>query len=213
MINTDFPMTPIHPDEMTSTEQDPDPDSPAMDDPNYCRWVTADYHYFEHNISDLRWVDHLLRSEVKCVALADLVARHLPAQFSQAVEVAVMWTDDQTIADLNYRFRDKLGATNILSFPSAEQSALAEDRLFMGDLVLGYESVMSEAKAAGIAECDHIAHLVLHGLLHLAGFDHIDDDEASEMESLETYLLSEMGISDPYHNVVYVPTVVRDIPS
>ena len=57
----------------------------------------------------------------------------------------------------------------------------------------------------GIAEQDHIAHLVLHGLLHLAGFEHIDDDEAVEMESLETYLLSEIGIADPYHDVVHVP--------
>ena len=149
---------------------------------------------------------------MKCIMLTDLVAKHLASQFSQIIEVSVLWTDDQTIADLNHQFRGKCGATNILSFPSGDQPALGEDRLFIGDLVLGYETVMSEAKAAGIVEQDHIAHLVLHGLLHLAGFEHIDDDEAVEMESLETRLLSEIGIADPYHDVVHVPAGVKDIP-
>ena len=212
MINPDFPMMPIHPDEMMSAEQDPDPDSSATNDPTYCCWVTADHHHFDHNISDARWADHLNSSKVKCIMLTDLVAKHLVSQFSQIIEVSVLWTDDQTIADLNHQFRGKCGATNILSFPSGDQPALGEDRLFIGDLVLGYETVMSEAKAAGIAEQDHIAHLVLHGLLHLAGFEHSCDDEALEMESLETRLLSEIGIADPYHDVVHVPAGVKDIP-
>jgi probable rRNA maturation factor len=213
MINTDLPMMPVHPDEMTSTEQEPDPDSPVTDDPAYCRWVTADRHHFDHNISDSRWADHLLSSELKCVRLTDLAARRLPAQFPQRIEVSVLWTDDQTIARINRQFRGKSVATNILSFLSSDHYGSAGDSLFFGDLVLSYETVMSEAQAAEIAEQDHIAHLVLHGLLHLAGFDHINDDEASEMESLETYLLSEVGIADPYHDVVYLPTGVRDTPS
>ena len=206
-------MTTIYPDEMIPGEQDPDPDSPPTEDPAYCRWVTVDQNHFDHNISDPRWVSHLLNSEMKCVMLTDLTVRHLPAEFSRKIEVSVLWTDDQTIAGLNHKFRGKCKATNILSFPSGAQSALAKDRLFLGDLVLGYETVMSEAKAAGITEQDHIAHLFLHGLLHLAGFDHIDDDEAAEMESLETYLLSEIGIADPYQNVLHVAADVRDASS
>lgn len=81
----------------------------------------------------------------------------------------------------------------------------------MGDLVLGFETVMSEAKVAGIAVQDHTAHLVLHGLLHLAGFDHILDDEAAEMEKLESHLLAEIGIADPYQDVIYTPVEARDI--
>ena len=212
MINTDFSMMPIHPDEMTLAEQDPEPDSPVTDDPAYCHWVTADHHHFDHNIFDSRWAEHLHSSKVKCVMLTDLLVRHLPAQFPQRIEVSVLWTDDQTIADINYQFRGKFCATNILSFPSCEQPVLNEERLFLGDLALSYETVMSEAKAAGILEQDHIAHLVLHGLLHLAGFDHIDDDEAAEMESLETYILSQFEIADPHHDVMHVPVKVRDIP-
>ena len=206
-------MMPIHPDEMMSAEQDPDPDSSATNDPAYCCWVTADHHHFDHNISDPRWADHLVSSEVKCIMLTDLVARHLASQFPRMIEVSMLWTDDQTIAGLNHQFRGKSGATNILSFPSGEKSALGKGRLFMGDLILGYETVMSEAKAIGIAEQDHIAHLVLHGLLHLAGFEHISDSEAVEMESLETRLLSEIGIADPYNNVVHGPAGVKDITS
>jgi len=213
MINTDFPMMPIHSDETTSAEQDPDPDSLAIDDPAYCCWVTCDHHHFDHNISDSRWVDHVRSSEAKCIMLTDLATRHLSTQFSQSIEVSVLWTDDQTIADLNQKYRGKVGATNILSFPSGVRSSSAEDRLFMGDLVLSYDTVISEANSAGIAEQDHIAHLFLHGLLHLAGFDHIDDKEASEMESLEIYLLSEIGIADPYNHAVRVPAEVRDISS
>ena len=80
----------------------------------------------------------------------------------------------------------------------------------MGDLVLGFETVMSEAKVAGIAEQDYTAHLILHGLLHLAGFDHILDDEAAEMEKLESYILTEIGIEDPYQDSVYTPVDARD---
>ena len=203
---------PHHPVEMTSAEQDPDPDSPAADDHTHHSWVTADNHHFDHNLSDPRWIDCLFSSEMKCIKLIDLAAKYLPAKFSGPIEVSVLWTDDLTIAELNQHFRTKSGATNILSFPSGDQSVLAEDRLFMGDLVLGFETVMSEAKAAGIAEQDHIAHLVLHGLLHLAGFNHILDDEAAKMEKLESYLLSEIGIEDPYQDVIYTSAEARDTP-
>ena len=213
MINKDFPMMPIYPDEMTLADQDPDPDSPATDDPAYCRWVTADHHHFDNNISDARWAEFMSISQTNCIMLTDLVARYLPALFIRPVEISVFWTDDQTIADLNRQFRGKSGTTNILSFPSGQQSASDEERLYLGDLVLGFETVMSEAKEAGIVEQDHIAHLILHGLLHLAGFDHIDDYEASKMESLEIHFLAKIGIADPYNNGLRAPAGVRDITS
>ena len=213
MINTDSPMMPIQTDELTSAKQDFNLDGPSLDDSNHCRWISTDNHHFDNNISDSRWAEYLLISQKKCVALMDLAARHLPAQFPQLIEVSLLWTDDQTVVGLNHRFRGKSEATNILSFPSGDQSGLAESRLFLGDLVLGYETIMSEAKAADIAEQDHIVHLILHGLPHLVGFDHIDDEKASEMEGLETHLLSEIGIEDPYNSAVYVSAEVRDTPS
>ena len=202
MIKTEFLIMPLDPVEMTSAEQDPDPDSPATDDYTYHSWVTADHHHFDHNLSDSRWADCLFSSEMKCISLIDLAARFLPTKFPGPIEVSVLWTDDLKIAELNQHFRSKSGATNILSFPSSDRSVLNEGRLFMGDLVLGFETVMSEAKVAGIAEQDHTAHLLLHGLLHLAGFDHILDDEAAEMEKLESYLLTEIGIADPYKDII-----------
>ena len=210
MIKIDFLIMPLHPIEMTSAEQDPDPDSPVADDHSYHSWVTVDHHHFDHNVSDSRWVDCLFSSEIKCVTLIDLAARSLPKKFPGPMEVSVLWTDDLTITELNQQFRSKPGATNILSFPSDDRCALNEGRLFMGDLVLGFETVMSEAKEAGIAEQDHTAHLLLHGLLHLAGFDHILDDEAAEMEKLESHLLTEIGIADPYQDVIYTPVKARD---
>ena len=201
---------PLHPVEMMSAEQEPDPDSSVSDGHIFHSWVTADHHHFDHNLSDPRWADCLLSTETKCIALIDLTARYLPAKFPGPIEVSVLWTDDLTVAKLNQRFRSKTGATNILSFSSGDQSASTEDRLFMGDLVLGFETVMSEAKVAGIAEQDHTAHLVLHGLLHLAGYDHILDDEAAEMEKLESYLLTEIGLADPYQDVIYTSVEARD---
>ena len=203
---------PLHPDEMNSAEPDCDPDSPAAKHPSHQSWVSVDHHHFEHNLSESRWAEFLLSSELKCVSLVDCAVRHLPTKFPGRIEVSVLWTDDLTIAALNQKFRGKPASTNILSFPSGGRSILTEDRLFMGDLVFGFETVMSEAKAAGIAEQDHIAHLVLHGLLHLAGFDHIHDDEAAEMEKLETYLLSKIGIADPYHGVIYKSAEAKDAP-
>ena len=201
---------PFHTVEMTSAEQDPDPDSLAEGGYTYHSWVTVDHHHFDHNISDARWADCLSSSQMKCITLIDLAIRFLPTKFPGPIEVSVLWTDDLKIADLNRQFRSKSGATNILSFPSGERSALDEGRLFMGDLVLGFETVMSEAQVAGIAEQDHIAHLLLHGLLHLAGFDHLLDDEAAEMEKLESHLLAEIGIADPYQNVIDTPVEARD---
>ena len=76
-----------------------------------------------------------------------------------------------------------------------------EDQLFLGDLVLGYETVTAEADDMKKPLSHHIAHLLLHGLLHLAGYDHIHDDEAAEMEALETSLLAAIGIADPYAEI------------
>ena len=98
MIKTDFTIMPIRPVEMTSAEQDPDPDSPPAYEHTYHSWVTADHHHFDHNLSDSRWSDCLLSSEMKCITLIDLAARFLPTKFPGPIEVSVLWTDDLKIA-------------------------------------------------------------------------------------------------------------------
>jgi len=108
-------------------------------------------------------------------------------------EVCMMFTDDAAMAELNAQFRGKSKPTNVLSFPAHESDM---DRL--GDIALGRETVFREAEEKGIRVEDHIAHLVIHGFLHLAGYDHETEMEAEEMEAIEREALSRIGIADPY---------------
>lgn len=106
---------------------------------------------------------------------------------------ALLLTDDAAVQDLNARFRGKDAPTNVLSFPSDEPAPG-----FLGDIALGYETCAREAREKGVALADHAAHLIAHGLLHLVGYDHIEDADAEEMERLETEILAGLGVSDPY---------------
>ena len=107
---------------------------------------------------------------------------------------AIMLTNDQMMQDLNARFRGKDKPTNVLSFPAPE----GED--YPGDIALGFETCLREAQEKGISLRNHVTHLVVHGFLHLNGYDHQTEDEAQEMEGLETSILSHFGIDDPYQS-------------
>ena len=188
------------PDDLT-TEQDPDPDSLEPARADHAVWVTEDHHHFDHNIADARWADVLNASRKNCTILADRMVRHLCPQATAKLDISVLWTDDQQTAVLNSQFRQKSGPTNILSFPSGKPVSWQADQLSLGDLVFSYETVTTEADDMGKPLSHHIAHLLLHGLLHLVGYDHIQDDEAAEMEALETSLLAAVGIPDPYTEI------------
>jgi probable rRNA maturation factor len=108
-------------------------------------------------------------------------------------EAAVLLTDDAEIRDLNARFRGKDTATNVLSFPAGPNHW---GRL--GDVALAYGVCEREARDQGKPLADHLRHLVVHGLLHLLGYDHEDEGEGDEMEALERLILSRMGVPDPY---------------
>jgi probable rRNA maturation factor len=107
--------------------------------------------------------------------------------------VAILLTGDAAIADLNRNFRAKDGPTNVLSFPAGEH---ADNHL--GDIALAAGVVAQEAEARGIALEDHLRHLIVHGFLHLQGYDHQHDDEAEIMEDLERRALARLGVGDPY---------------
>ena len=107
--------------------------------------------------------------------------------------VVVLLADDAAVQDLNARFRQKDKPTNVLSFPAAE-SAFPH----LGDVVLGLEYCAAEAEAQGKTLKAHLSHLVVHGVLHLMGYDHMEDEEAEEMEGEERTILSGLGIADPY---------------
>ena len=98
--------------------------------------------------------------------------------------------------ELNRTFRGKDSETNVLSFPAEIPEGI--DMPLLGDIVICAPLVAEEAAEQGKAVRDHWAHLVIHGVLHLMGYDHLDDDEAEEMESLEISLLESLGIDNPY---------------
>ena len=107
--------------------------------------------------------------------------------------ITITLTDDETVADLNQRFRGKPGPTNVLSFPAVETAAP-----FLGDVILACGVCAREAREQNKALAAHLQHLVVHGVLHLRGHDHLDDAEAEVMESHERTLLAKLGLQDPY---------------
>lgn len=115
------------------------------------------------------------------------------------VEVSVRIVDVDEIRALNRDYREKDKATNVLSFPAGPLAGLPDDApVLLGDIVVCASVVESEAAEQGKAVGDHWAHMLVHGTLHLLGFDHEDDAEAAEMEALETRVLTEHGLPDPY---------------
>ncbi|GGH23521.1 probable rRNA maturation factor [Cribrihabitans marinus] len=136
---------------------------------------------------------------------------HLGIDAEQA-EVSVLACDDARIAALNAEFRGKPAPTNVLSWPAADLGAErpgatpaqpAPDfsgALPLGDIAIAWETCRREAEAAGKPHDDHVTHLLVHGLLHLLGYDHVRDADATLMEGLEAAILGKMGIPDPYRD-------------
>jgi len=128
-------------------------------------------------------------------AVADIVAR----RFDLAnVEVAVALSSDERVRVLNRDYRGKDKPTNVLSFPTGSAVLPEGSRRPLGDLILAAETVAREAAAENKPPHHHLQHLVLHGLLHLLGYDHETEAEALTMEALEVELLAELGVPDPY---------------
>lgn len=115
---------------------------------------------------------------------------------SLKAEYSVLLTDDAHIRVLNRSWRKIDKPTNVLSFPAPEEAKATQGLL--GDIVLSFETVLREAAEESKPPLDHIAHLTVHGALHLLGLDHQDDAEAEIMENREREILSRLGISDPY---------------
>ena len=123
----------------------------------------------------------------------DLVHQAAMAALDQPGLITVTLTDDDTVADLNQRFRGKAGPTNVLSFPAADTA-----RPFLGDVILALGVCTREASEQAKPLDHHLRHLVVHGVLHLLGYDHLDDAEAETMEAKERTLLAKLGVPDPY---------------
>jgi probable rRNA maturation factor len=145
-----------------------------------------------HDAGDWSW---LAEADAAAMEAAAALTHHPALTFAPATACVALSSAD-AVRRLNRDYRHKDKATNVLSFP-ALHGAPGEPRT-LGDVVLAAEVVRAEAEEAGIAPRHHFQHLVVHGLLHLIGYDHEQDDEAAVMEGLETEILGALGIADPY---------------
>lgn len=112
--------------------------------------------------------------------------------------VSILFASDETVRVLNRDYRQKDRPTNVLSFPSDPVPGLPEAFQPLGDLALAYQTCLREADEKAVPPETHVSHLIVHGLLHLLGYDHISEEEAEIMEDLERRILEKLGIGDPY---------------
>jgi probable rRNA maturation factor len=118
---------------------------------------------------------------------------------ADTTEIALLFTSDDAIQEINAAWRGKAKPTNVLSFPAPSDLPIPKGELRpLGDIVLAHGVIAREAAEQGKTLRGHTTHLIVHGVLHLLGFDHEDEAEAGEMEALEASILKGLGISDPY---------------
>ena len=156
-------------------------------------------------IDDKRWKD-ALPDVGKCVKKAASSAwkrgntGDLKIPVKQA-EVSVLLTDDQAVHALNKEYRGMDKPTNVLSFAALDdESEPIVDPMLLGDIVVAFETTEREAGEQECSLADHLFHLIVHGTLHLIGYDHIEDADAVEMEALEIRILAENGLKNPYED-------------
>ena len=188
--------------EAVTGEIAPEPDSPehqaaSLNDDiihdefiwHYPDEISPDKISFEHMLVVPQWApyfDEALKADLKM--LVDFVNGVVELD---GFAICCRFTNDAEIRQLNREFRDKDKATNVLSFPDGQDGRL-------GDLAFAFETMKQEADEMDITIQAHLRHLLVHGLLHLAGFDHHDSDEAEEMEALEISALALIGVDNPY---------------
>ena len=158
----------------------------------------------ESVIEDPRWADLDIETLARRAASEALAQLGLDPE---AWDISLLACSDARIANLNAEFRGMVQATNVLSWPSAERGPDTPGAVpdppdptdpELGDIALAYETCAREAEAAGLGLNAHATHLLVHGVLHLLGYDHENDADATRMETLETEILARLGVADPY---------------
>ncbi len=130
--------------------------------------------------------------------LRQAIATAARAASSKPAELAIVLTDDSAIRALNRKWRGRDEPTNVLSFPAGSARAVTDQAAHLGDIVIAYETSAREASGERKPFAQHLAHLAVHGYLHLLGFDHATEDQAVVMERLEAEILSHLGVANPY---------------
>ena len=159
-------------------------------------------------IEDPRWNGLDLEALAEAAARAVLTELGLPRE---GFLISLLGCDDRRIAELNADFRGKPQPTNVLSWPSDERGAAADGGQparprpgpadmpeELGDVAIAWETCAREAEEQGKRMSDHVSHLLVHGIMHLLGYDHVRDGDAALMETTEARVLSAMGIANPY---------------
>jgi len=130
-------------------------------------------------------------------------------------EVSVVLSDNDRVHELNRDYRGIDKATNVLSFTALEDESEdhhpADAPVLLGDIIIALETVEGEAKLEGKTLDAHLAHMVVHGILHLMGYDHETDGDADEMEALEAQALAHLGVADPYARPLPLPTSTENV--
>lgn len=146
------------------------------------QWGLAKREEFPEDSAMVRWVEAALEKT---------------GMDNVAVSIRIMDRDE--ITSLNEHYRDKRTPTNVLSFPAEGEDE--DGRQLLGDIALCSDVVVDEAREQGKSLAAHVSHMLIHGTLHLLGYDHLEEDEAVVMERLETELLDAIGFADPYQAV------------
>ncbi len=162
------------------------------------------------DITDNRWEDKLPNICNICQTTFDTAIEYLKLNnlsklltVAKPLNINLLLSDNNKIQDLNKEFRNLDKPTNVLSFaniddPEFEQYIQYEDIIELGDIIIALETMENEANIKQISLQNHLCHLLIHGILHLFGYDHQEDEEAEEMENIEILILQQLNISNPY---------------
>lgn len=153
-----------------------------------------------------------MKKKIEQAAAAAFLNAKKPAAFDRRhFEITLVLSDDKTQKSLNHDFRGKNKSTNVLSFPQLNMQKFRKTALDvfpvkepvpLGDVVLAFETILAESKKQEKTMEEHVLHLVVHGVLHLLGYDHMRDKDAKKMEKLECDILDALGYADPYETAV-----------
>ncbi len=158
--------------------------------------MSAPEHLVDVEVEAEEWLDVL--PDVVAVVTTGVMAALDAAKIKDQADVVVLLCDDGEMRALNKEYRQKNAPTNVLSFPAPREMRVKGVLDHLGDMALGLETCVREAKDQNKSLKNHVMHLSVHGALHLLGYDHIADDEAEAMESLERDILKTLGVDDPY---------------